>query len=63
MHSRSPRGVWYNKTKMTSLWGCQHDSLPLVVNNHIGNPTGMSYLYGNISKAGIYVASVQAINN
>ena len=22
--------VWYNKTNMTSLWGCQHESLHLV---------------------------------
>ena len=42
-------GMRYNKTNMTSLWGCQHDSLPFVsivaMLTHIGNPTGMSYLY------------------
>ena len=49
---------------MTSLWGCQNDSLPLAsivtlgllplvtsslrVDNHVGNPTGMSYLYNTL---------------
>ena len=29
-------GVWYNKTNITPLWGCQYDSLPLVSIANLG---------------------------
>ena len=48
-------GVRYNKTNMTSLWGCQHDSLPLVsIVNYVGNPTGVSYVYSDEYKTLIF---------